>query len=167
MSDSITITMFSKKAFIVRGDTKDYIDDFKDMNGRWNTNITGEPGWIFNKKELSRVQSFIDSKKLTKPSRKRKFHKNSYNAHKIRKTLDEFRIEFDEFKNDLDKRLKSMTTFDFFKKQLNVYKYDIIFCCYYGTIIMISVFILIDSFINQQIQDVDTDVSNFTLCLYN
>ena len=47
---NLTISDYSKRAFVVRGDTLDFRHDLNDMGGYWNKNLKGGGGYIFSKR---------------------------------------------------------------------------------------------------------------------
>ena len=59
----ITVEDYSDRAIVVRGDTKDFSEAFKKLNGRWNRLLTGGPGWIFSKTKKDVVRKIIDEGK--------------------------------------------------------------------------------------------------------
>lgn len=55
----ITITDYSEKAVVVRGDTRKYKEDLKKLGGKYNGRLADGPGWIFPKKIERELNSFI------------------------------------------------------------------------------------------------------------
>ena len=53
---TIIIQEYSPKSFVVRGDTKPFKDELKNMGGRWNTHLTVGAGWIFSNEHKSKVE---------------------------------------------------------------------------------------------------------------
>lgn len=60
MSD-LTIENYSDKSFVVRGETKPHKDKLKELQGKWNSNLTGGGGWIFSNKHREAVNKYLNS----------------------------------------------------------------------------------------------------------
>ena len=105
MSDQLKIEEYSNKAFVVRGNSKPYKEQFTSRHGRWNSNLKGGSGWIFSNRHIKNIKLFvndINNNNVTKLPKKRKHTENTnfYYNKKFRKQiideLDErFRIEYD------------------------------------------------------------------------
>jgi hypothetical protein len=61
MSLQLTIEEYSEKAFVVRGDSKKYKEQLVNMKGKWNSHLTGGPGWIFSNRHTEIVSKFLES----------------------------------------------------------------------------------------------------------
>ena len=59
MSHQLKIEEYSQKAFVVRGNTTQHKDQLLVMNGKWNPNLTGGPGWIFSWRHIDKLKVFI------------------------------------------------------------------------------------------------------------
>ena len=64
MQDTLLVKEnYSDKSFVVYGPTKKYKDDFGNLGGRFNKNLTigGETvmGWVFSKKAQEKVMEFV------------------------------------------------------------------------------------------------------------
>ena len=59
--NEITVTSYSEKAVVVRGNTKDYIEDLKQLGGKYNGRLRDGPGWIFSKKMEKDIKTFISN----------------------------------------------------------------------------------------------------------
>ena len=57
----LKIIEYSDKSFVIVGDTKQYKEQLKELGGKWNPNLKGQPGWIFSKIHKDKVQNWIDS----------------------------------------------------------------------------------------------------------
>jgi hypothetical protein len=66
----IYIQDYTERSIVVRGDTKDFLEQFKDLGGKWNARLKEEneegeivnfSGWIYPKTKKTSIQSFIDS----------------------------------------------------------------------------------------------------------
>lgn len=55
------IQNYSDKSFILKGETKIYKEQIKEMNGKWNGSIGA---WVFSKKQLEKVQAWLDELQL-------------------------------------------------------------------------------------------------------
>jgi hypothetical protein len=51
-----TIDNYSGRALVVRGNTRDYAEQFKELHGKWNRNLQGGPGWIFSNKQKEKLE---------------------------------------------------------------------------------------------------------------
>ena len=120
MSQPMTIEEYSEKSFVVRGDTKPYKNDLIARHGRYNPNLRGGGGWVFSKRHLKNIQTYISEN--TDISRKRKnFVDLDYYKKKLRKTIkEEVRVEverefaqqkpfmLDQWRSEIIKEDKSM-----------------------------------------------------------
>lgn len=52
---TLDIEDYNELSFVVRGETGKYQKDLKLLGGRWNPNLKGGPGWLFNKKRHGKV----------------------------------------------------------------------------------------------------------------
>ena len=72
MSINLTITDYSDKSFVVRGDTKIHKEELKRLSGLFNANLRDGAGWIFPKSKRDVVERYISSgvveKKVDKPT---------------------------------------------------------------------------------------------------
>lgn len=55
----LVIEEYNRLSFVVRDPTSSYSDYLKNMGGRWNTNLVGGPGWLFNRKRHGNVVEFV------------------------------------------------------------------------------------------------------------
>ncbi|WP_433852417.1 DUF4062 domain-containing protein [Stenotrophomonas nitritireducens] len=60
--DEIWLEDYTEKAFAVRGDTTEYIDELKSFNGKWISLRTGGKGWVFSKRRLEDVAAVLKIK---------------------------------------------------------------------------------------------------------
>lgn len=58
---SLSVASYSERAIVVRGDTRDFKTELRDMQGKWNSRLKGGPGWIFPKKKQDQVLEAISS----------------------------------------------------------------------------------------------------------
>ena len=58
---SLIIEDYSERSIVVRGDTKPYKEELKEMGGRFNRNLRDGCGWIFSKKHEEEVRKFIEN----------------------------------------------------------------------------------------------------------
>lgn len=93
MSQPMTIEEYSEKAFVVRGNTKHHKEALMTRHGRYNPNLHGGAGWVFSKRHLKNIQTYISecspgSLHQTPHSRKRKRVVDiDYYKKKLRKTI--------------------------------------------------------------------------------
>jgi len=63
MSNKVEIVQYSEKAISVFGDTKPYINELKEIGGKFNPALTHEnekkAGWIYPKKVLEKLQELV------------------------------------------------------------------------------------------------------------
>lgn len=64
----LTCTKYSEKVIVLRGDTKDYKEELKQLGGKYNTKLQDGAGWIFPKISEDKVTEFISQKKSPKRS---------------------------------------------------------------------------------------------------
>ena len=57
----ININTYTDKSFVVRGDTKEYKEELKNLSGKWNSNLKGGSGWIFSNIHKDKVQNWISN----------------------------------------------------------------------------------------------------------
>lgn len=65
MSLDLTVENYTDKSIVVRGSTKEYIDELKQLGGKWNSRLRDGPGWIFPKSKEKIIKSFISSGQTT------------------------------------------------------------------------------------------------------
>jgi hypothetical protein len=63
MSSKVEIVQYSDKAIAVFGDTKPYVNELKELGGKFNPSLTHEnekkPGWIYPKKVSDKLQELV------------------------------------------------------------------------------------------------------------
>ena len=88
----ITITDYTEKSFVLRGDTKEYSRFLADSGGKWNPNLKDGAGWIFSMKKKENIETWLksetknQSKNETKDESKSK--SDSTSESKLDKILD-------------------------------------------------------------------------------
>ena len=88
----ITITDYTEKSFVLRGDTKEYSRFLADSGGKWNPNLKDGDGWIFSMKKKENIETWLksetknQSKNETKDESKSK--SDSTSESKLDKILD-------------------------------------------------------------------------------
>ncbi|MCE7039182.1 hypothetical protein [Dyadobacter sp. CY312] len=55
----VTISDYSEKAIVVRGETKQIKEELKALGGRFNFRLTGGAGWIFSKRDEQKVKALL------------------------------------------------------------------------------------------------------------
>lgn len=55
------VVEYTEKSIAVFGNTKDYKEELKDLGGKYNPNLQGQPGWIFSKQRQDEVVDFVDA----------------------------------------------------------------------------------------------------------
>jgi hypothetical protein len=55
--NKITITTYSDRSVVIRGNTKQLKEKLKELNCRWNPNLEGGPGWIASKRSLDKIKT--------------------------------------------------------------------------------------------------------------
>ena len=61
-TDKLFIEDYSEKSIVVRGtETKTHKEGLKNLGGKYNMNLKGQPGWVFPKTKLQSVQTFINN----------------------------------------------------------------------------------------------------------
>ena len=74
---NITVSDYSDKAIVVRGDTKPYKDALKSLGGIWNPNLKDGAGWIFSIKKRDDVETWLKSNSETDLHLESKSHSES------------------------------------------------------------------------------------------
>ncbi|EPT7053753.1 hypothetical protein P2G72_06330 [Cronobacter sakazakii] len=59
-SSEIRLIDYTEKAFVVVGDTSDYVQQLKELSGRWISVRWGGKAWMFSKKRLNEVAELLD-----------------------------------------------------------------------------------------------------------
>lgn len=57
----ITITDYSEKSFVVRGETRQHKETIKALGGKWNSNLKDGSGWIFPVSKKAAVKEWINT----------------------------------------------------------------------------------------------------------
>jgi len=55
---NITISDYSEKSFVVRGNTEQHKEALKDLGGKWNARLRDGEGWIFPSMKKDEVQNW-------------------------------------------------------------------------------------------------------------
>src|SRR5437868_552335 len=50
---------YSDKSIAVFGDTRPWANNLKEMGGKYNSNLRGQPGWIFSRNKEAEIMQFI------------------------------------------------------------------------------------------------------------
>ena len=59
-TNKLYIEDYSEKSIVVRGtETKTFKEGLKNLGGKYNMNLKGQPGWVFPKTKSQSVQNFI------------------------------------------------------------------------------------------------------------
>lgn len=58
-AENITITDYSEKAIVVRGETREYRDALSSIGGKWNNNLRDGAGWIFPKTKRQEIERIL------------------------------------------------------------------------------------------------------------
>lgn len=56
---NLTVSNYSEKSFVVRGDTKSHKDVLKEIGGKYNPNLRDGAGWIFSMNKRESVEKYI------------------------------------------------------------------------------------------------------------
>lgn len=57
----IILETYSDNSFVIRGsDTIKFKDTLKEFGGKWNSNLKGGAGWIFNSKFKNKIAKFLE-----------------------------------------------------------------------------------------------------------
>lgn len=73
---NITITDYSEKSFVVRGDSQPHKDALKNLGGKWNTRLRDEPGWIFPMTKKAEVQKWQQTGTISEIGSRVAFYEN-------------------------------------------------------------------------------------------
>ena len=72
----ITITDYTEKSFVIRGDTKEYSRFLADSGGKWNPNLKDGAGWIFSMKNKEKIELWLKSESKNENNNESKNHSN-------------------------------------------------------------------------------------------
>jgi DNA polymerase III alpha subunit (gram-positive type) len=60
----MNLTQYSDYSLVLQGEeTKKYIQNLKDIGGKWNKNLKNGSGWIFNKNKEADILNFLNNLK--------------------------------------------------------------------------------------------------------
>lgn len=57
---SLQAVDYSDRSIAVYGDTKNYKAELQSLGGKFNSNLQGQPGWVFSKRSTDAVVNFVD-----------------------------------------------------------------------------------------------------------
>ena len=81
MEQTLTITPYTDASFKLSGElTRNFANELKDLNGRYNPNLRGGAGWIFSNKQFDKVSAFVDqvnNGEITPPELTNNYRKTS------------------------------------------------------------------------------------------
>lgn len=113
MNSELTISQYTEKSFVVRGNTKENKEQLKAMNGKYNSMLKGGPGWIFPNGLKKIVETYIATGNVTKVEFKNKTESKSENV----ETEDVESVSYDKRdKIDLNKEITSKNILEYIKK---------------------------------------------------
>jgi len=99
---SLILQDYTEKSIALFGNTKNYVDELKELGGRFNPNLTYDdakcPGWIFSNKKREQLDEFVE-----------KVNDNKYvkSETKVEKSVDKDILkELIRIRNDIDKLIK-------------------------------------------------------------
>jgi hypothetical protein len=98
---SLILQDYTEKSIALFGNTKNYVDELKELGGRFNPNLTHDdvkcPGWIFSNKKREQLLEFVE-----------KVNDNKYvkSEKDIRK--EDIVNELTKIRNDIDKLIKKL-----------------------------------------------------------
>jgi hypothetical protein len=61
---NISITGYSEKSFVVRGDIGNITEDLTNLGGKFNNRLRGGEGWIFSKSKQADVEKYKENGKV-------------------------------------------------------------------------------------------------------
>ena len=73
VSNLLNIQEYSPRSFVVRGMTYPHKDALRGMNGKWNPNLKGGPGWIFGIRMRRMVEQWINVALLPESEEEREY----------------------------------------------------------------------------------------------
>jgi hypothetical protein len=56
------IEAYTEKSFVLKGDTRMYKDEIKNLGGKWNTLLKCGPAWIFPNTKKENVENWLNLK---------------------------------------------------------------------------------------------------------
>lgn len=60
--DEIWLEDYTEKSFAVRGDTREFADELRELGGKWIPLKTGGKGWMFSKRKLEEAAKIVGVK---------------------------------------------------------------------------------------------------------
>jgi hypothetical protein len=93
--EDIQIQDYTDKSFVVRGETRKYLENMKTLGGKWNSSLTdkttGEKfgAWIFPSMKKKEVQKWMETRE-----------ESSFDK-EVQPTIKSFHIKKDEYKNNI------------------------------------------------------------------
>lgn len=101
---SLILQDYTEKSIALFGNTKNYVDELKELGGRFNPNLTRDdvktPGWIFSNKKKEQLLEFVE-----------KVNDDKYekSEQKVEKSVDKDILkELIRIRNDIDKLIKKI-----------------------------------------------------------
>ena len=88
VSNLLNIQEYSPRSFVVRGMTYPHKDALRGMNGKWNPNLKGGPGWIFGIRRRRMVEQWINVALLPESE-----EENEYREEKERRSGFSFKAQ--------------------------------------------------------------------------
>ncbi len=74
LNNDLYIRAYSAKSTVMRGNTKLYKEELKELGGKYNSRLQDDasssgvsPGWIFPSTQLKRLEAFLNTGKVTPP----------------------------------------------------------------------------------------------------
>ena len=108
----ITITDYTEKSFVIRGETKEYSRFLADSGGKWNPNLKDGAGWIFSMKKKQEIENWLNSESKDKSKNESKSNLDSKNESKsnLDSKLDKILHMLNEINKKLDFKLDFKST---------------------------------------------------------
>jgi len=105
---SLILQDYTEKSIALFGNTKNYVEELKELGGRFNPNLTHDdakcPGWIFSNKKREQLLEFVE--KVNDDT----YVKNEKDKKDIKTVIRKEDIinELMRIKNDIDKLIKKL-----------------------------------------------------------
>lgn len=79
MTQNITITEYTEKSIVIRGDTLEYKEELLNLGGKWNTKLRDGEGWIFPKTKYDKLNEWLINIKSGNNKSEKKIYNNNSN----------------------------------------------------------------------------------------
>jgi hypothetical protein len=94
----MNIEDYTEKSFVVFGETKNHKETMKEMGGKYNSNLKVGPGWVFSKSNKEKVEEWLNSVSISKPTKIDDFFSTNKMINEFSSKIVEFNEQVFDFK---------------------------------------------------------------------